>query len=76
MFHDPVATYLVVVNGEEQYSIWPQSQPLPIGWNDQGFKGNRADCLAEIAKIWTDMRPKSLRDLTIDASTEKKVKLI
>jgi uncharacterized protein YbdZ (MbtH family) len=53
--------YKVVVNLEEQYSIWPDYKPLPIGWTEAGKTGNKADCLAHIREVWTDMRPLSLR---------------
>jgi MbtH protein len=53
--------YLVVVNHEEQYSIWPAHRPLPLGWSDTGTRGQRAECLAYINEVWTDMRPLSLR---------------
>ena len=51
----------VVVNHEEQYSIWPEDRPLPAGWTDAGKSGTKAECLAYIQEIWTDMRPLSLR---------------
>ena len=54
--------YKVVVNGEEQYSIWPADRENPLGWNDAGKSGTKAECLAWIEEVWTDMRPKSLRD--------------
>jgi MbtH protein len=53
--------YLVVVNDEEQYSIWFADQQLPSGWLAEGTAGNRAHCLEHIEKIWTDMRPRSVR---------------
>lgn len=54
--------YRVVVNHEEQYSIWPVDKDIPAGWSDAGKQGQRADCLAYIDEVWTDMRPKSLRE--------------
>ena len=54
--------YRVVMNHEEQYSIWPADRDLPFGWNDAGKTGPKAECLAYIQEVWTDMRPKSLRD--------------
>jgi MbtH protein len=54
--------YQVVVNAEEQYSIWPADRELPLGWNSAGFSGPKAECLAHIENVWTDMRPKSLRE--------------
>jgi MbtH protein len=53
--------YLVVVNDEEQYSIWRADRELPDGWVAQGKHGTRKECLALIAEIWTDMRPLSVR---------------
>lgn len=53
--------YKVVVNHEEQYSIWRADRPEPPGWNDEGTRGSKQDCLAHIERIWTDMRPLSLR---------------
>jgi uncharacterized protein YbdZ (MbtH family) len=54
-------TYQVVVNDEEQYSIWPADQELPDGWRDGGHSGPKAGCLSYIDQVWTDMRPLSLR---------------
>jgi uncharacterized protein YbdZ (MbtH family) len=54
--------YRVVVNDEEQYSIWPEGKDLPLGWQAEGMAGSKEECLAHIEKVWTDMRPKSLRD--------------
>ena len=53
--------YLVVVNHEEQYSIWPAGRELPLGWQDVGKSGQKAEFLAYIKEVWTDMRPLSLR---------------
>jgi MbtH protein len=55
------ATYKVVVNHEEQYSIWFADRENPPGWNDVGRQGTKEECLAYIEQIWTDMRPLSLR---------------
>lgn len=54
-------TYDVVVNHEEQYSIWLKGRPLPAGWTAVGKSGLKAECLAYIDEVWTDMRPLSLR---------------
>ncbi|MEH0934860.1 MbtH family protein [Micromonospora psammae] len=56
--------FVVVRNDEEQYSIWPADRELPAGWYDAGFTGPRADCLAHVDEVWTDMRPRSLREST------------
>lgn len=53
--------YSVVVNHEEQYSIWPCARDLPDGWTEVAKRGRKAECLEYIGKVWTDMRPKSLR---------------
>ena len=53
--------YKVVVNHEEQYSIWPADRENPPGWRDAGRAGPKAECLAYIKEVWTDMRPLSLR---------------
>lgn len=53
--------YKVVVNHEEQYSIWPADRENALGWNDAGKSGTRAECLAYIEEVWTDMRPLRLR---------------
>lgn len=53
--------YKVVVNHEEQYSIWPADRPNPLGWTDAGKSGPKSECLAHIKEVWTDMRPLSLR---------------
>lgn len=58
---DDNMVYTVVVNHEEQYSIWPAERPTPLGWNDAGKSGSKQDCLAHIKEVWTDMRPLSLR---------------
>lgn len=59
--------YKVVVNHEEQYSIWPEYRDNPLGWRDAGKVGNKAECLDHIEKVWTDMRPLSLRRQMGDA---------
>lgn len=53
--------YKVVVNHEEQYSIWPEYRELPPGWRDAGKSGPKQECLDYIKEVWTDMRPLSLR---------------
>jgi MbtH protein len=58
---DDNGRYRVVVNDEEQFSIWPEGKRHAPGWRDAGFAGNRADCLDHIEQRWTDLRPLSLR---------------
>jgi MbtH protein len=55
------ARYRVVVNDEEQYSIWDTGRANPGGWHDAGFEGTKDECLQHIEVVWTDMRPRSLR---------------
>ncbi len=55
------ATYKVVINHEEQYSVWPSEKKIPLGWTAKGKTGSKAECLAYIKEVWTDMRPLSLR---------------
>ena len=53
--------YKVVINHEEQYSIWFADREIPRGWKAVGFEGNKQECLDYIEEVWTDMRPLSLR---------------
>lgn len=53
--------YKVVVNHEEQYSIWPAHRANAPGWTDAGKSGTKAECLDYVKTVWTDMRPLSLR---------------
>jgi MbtH protein len=61
-FEDEDGIYLVLVNDEEQYSLWRDFLDVPAGWKAVGPKGTRQECLDFIEKTWTDMRPKSLRE--------------
>jgi MbtH protein len=54
----------VVINGEEQYSIWPADREAPPGWREDGVRGTKESCLNHIDEVWTDMRPRSLRERT------------
>lgn len=53
--------FKVLVNDEEQYSLWPADLPVPAGWRVTGPQGDKATCLAYVEEVWTDMRPASLR---------------
>ncbi|HEY4214114.1 MAG TPA: MbtH family NRPS accessory protein [Steroidobacteraceae bacterium] len=57
---DDTTVYLVLVNEEEQYSLWPKYNDVPKGWKSVK-EGNKAECLAYVKEVWTDMRPLSLR---------------
>jgi MbtH protein len=61
MFEMENALCTVVVNDEEQYSLWPADRRPPTGWRDAGVSGPKAECLEYIERVWTDMRPLSLR---------------
>lgn len=55
------ALFKVLVNHEEQYSLWPDYKAVPTGWRETGQRGSKAECLAYVEHEWTDMRPLSLR---------------
>jgi MbtH protein len=57
-----VVMFKVVVNHEGQYSIWSADRDSPAGWSDEGTVGSIEECLAHIDAVWTDMRPRSLRE--------------
>jgi MbtH protein len=59
---EDLTVYKVVVNHEEQYSIWPDHRQNPLGWRDAGKNGPKQECLEYIQQVWTDMRPRSLRE--------------
>jgi MbtH protein len=61
IFDDEQAEFEVVLNDEEQYSIWPADREIPAGWRKAGKHGKKAECLTYINEVWTDMRPLSLR---------------
>ncbi len=61
---DSSLQYKVVLNHEEQYSLWPIDRENPLGWRDAGKTGSREECLSYINEVWTDMRPLSLREKT------------
>ena len=54
--------YVVVINDEDQYSIWPEFKLVPAGWRAMDVSGNREHCLTYIEQHWTDLRPRSLRE--------------
>jgi MbtH protein len=69
--HEDTTIYTVVVNHEEQYSIWPAGRDLPLGWSDAGKSGPKAECLDYIKEVWTDMRPLSLRQRMEQAASQR-----
>ena len=68
---DDTTVYKVVVNHEEQYSIWPAHRDNPLGWRDAGKSGLKAECLAYIGEVWKDMRPLSLRQKMEEAGRQQ-----
>ncbi|WP_125716916.1 MbtH family protein [Pseudoalteromonas rubra] len=62
-FDNDNGTFKVLVNHEEQYSLWPSYKSVPGGWQDVGVEGDKETCLAYINTHWTDMRPLSLRQV-------------
>lgn len=68
---EDTTTYLVVVNHEEQYSIWPDYKEIPKGWKAVGKGGKKDECLAYIKEVWTDMRPLSLRKQMAEAEKKR-----
>jgi len=63
------SVFIVVVNDEDQYSIWQPQRTLPPGWVETGFSGTKDECLLHIEQIWTDLRPASLRRFMTEAQT-------
>jgi len=59
--NDSPPQFRVVVNHQEQYSIWPAGRENALGWRDAGKSGTKEECLSFIREVWTDMRPLSLR---------------
>jgi MbtH protein len=59
--NETTTTYQVVINDEEQYSLWPAGREVPDGWRAEGTTGSEEECCAHIDEVWTDMRPASLR---------------
>ena len=60
-----LSCFSVVINEEDQYSIWPVERDLPPGWRGAGKTGSREECLAFIDEVWVDMRPRSARKSTL-----------
>ena len=54
--------YQVLVNDEDQHSLWPLANEVPAGWRPTGFQGSKQACMDHVDEVWTDMRPRSLRE--------------
>jgi MbtH protein len=61
-FDDDNGSFLVLVNDEEQHSLWPEFVDVPAGWRVGFGAAGRAECLAYVEQHWTDIRPRTLRD--------------
>ena len=59
---DEDISYQVLINDEEQYSLWPADHEVPAGWRPVGKEGSKQECMAYVDEVWTDMRPRSLRE--------------
>jgi MbtH protein len=70
--NDENTTYQVLRNDEEQYSLWPLSLDVPAGWQAVGKQGTKDECMSYVDEVWTDMRPRSLREqMAADARTDR-----
>jgi MbtH protein len=54
-------TYIVLINDEEQYSLWLSHKDIPAGWRNVGISGTKAECMEYVDKVWTDITPLSVR---------------
>lgn len=70
-FEDESGEFMVLVNAEQQYSLWPTFREVPPGWTPVGPRGNRKECLDYVEEHWVDMRPKSLRDQMNEDASER-----
>jgi uncharacterized protein YbdZ (MbtH family) len=61
-FDDDGGAFYVLINEEEQYSLWPAFAEIPAGWRAVYGAASRAECLDYVDENWPDMRPKSLRE--------------
>lgn len=62
MSEHAVDRWTVLINGEEQYGLFPAILPIPGGWRAAGFEGSEDACMEYVDEHWTDMRPLSLRN--------------
>ena len=66
--------YQVLVNHEEQYSLWPGFKEIPKGWEQVGPVGTKDECLAWVEEVWTDITPLSVRRQMQEAAAAPKKK--
>jgi MbtH protein len=69
-FDDEATVFVVLVNDEDQYSLWPKFKEIPSGWKQVGPIGNKEECLKFVEANWTDMRPRSLKEARVAASKQ------
>jgi MbtH protein len=69
-FDDEATVFVVLVNDEDQYSLWPRFKEIPAGWKQVGPTGSKEECLKFVEANWTDMRPRSLREAKEAASRQ------
>lgn len=70
--NEDTTIYNVVVNHEEQYSVWPAHKENARGWHSVGVTGSKQECLKYIEEVWTDMRPLSLRKRMEESAASKR----
>ena len=61
-FEDESRDFYAVVNDEGQYALWPAGFDIPAGWSSEHGPASRPECLQHIELVWTDLRPRSLRE--------------
>jgi len=69
MSTDQQEQYRVVINDEDRYSIWPEHREIPWGWRAEGKTGSKEECLDHIKLVWTDMRPRALKQATAEQAS-------
>lgn len=69
-FDDEATVFVVLVNDEDQYSLWPRFKEIPAGWKQVGPTGSKEECLKFVEANWIDMRPRSLREAKEAASRQ------
>jgi MbtH protein len=63
-------SFVVLINGEGQYSLWPAGNPVPDGWSTTHAPASKAECVAFVETVWTDMRPRSLAATTTSSTRD------
>jgi MbtH protein len=71
MEEEDTREYVVLVNCEEQYSLWLADLEIPKGWKEVFARNNKKACLEYVKEVWTDMRPLSLRKAMAEANAQQ-----